>query len=115
MPCLVGWLVGFAFIYIFSISFSETLRCFMGNDIVISFNLGNVVGPNIYIYIIHTACSRGNCVIISIFILGRFIHAVRLGEHLDKGVDTVIIQECFKDVGDKDINELVISLSLDSL
>lgn len=82
-------------------------------NIVISFNLGNVVGANIYT--IHTACCRENCFIISIFILGRFIHAVRLGEHLDKGVDIVIIQECFNDVGDKDINELVISLSLDSL
>lgn len=83
-------------------------RCLMGND-KYSFNPGNVVGPKIYI--IHIACSRENCFIISIFILGRFIHAVRLGEHLDRGVDTVISQECFRDVGDKDINELLLSLS----
>lgn len=82
-------------------------------NIVTSFNLGNVLGPKIYLIYVH--CSRENCFIISIFILGRFIHAARLVEHLDRGVDTVIILECFKGVGDKEINELLLSLSLISL
>lgn len=82
-------------------------------NIVMSFDLGTVVGPKIYI--IHIACSRENCFVISIFILGRFIHAVRLAERLHRGVDTVIIQECFKDDGDKDINELVLLSSFGSL
>jgi len=80
---------------------------------VISFTLGSVVRSNIYIT--HTACSRENCFVISIFVLGRFIHVVKLGEHLDRGLDTVIIQECLKDVGDKEINELVLSLFLGSV
>lgn len=82
-------------------------------NIVVSFGLGTVVGPKIYI--IHIACSRGNRFVISIFRLGRFIHAARRAEHLHRGVDTGIIQEGFKDDGDKDIHELVLSLSLSSL